>query len=68
MLKVNGTETVSVAHYWDFGGGFDVSHEIVGAAGNDEIDELIQGEQFRDHISSCDKLDGAVWNGCRFKG
>lgn len=51
-------EPVRVAKNGDLGRVLDISDELVGAAGNNEVDVTILSKELGDDIASCDELDG----------
>jgi hypothetical protein len=51
-------ETIRVAENGNLGRVLDVANELIGAAGNDEVDITVLGEELGDDIASCDELDG----------
>lgn len=65
MFEEEGADSVCVAEDGDLGGGLDEADELVGAARDDEVDVLVQGEELGDDITCFDELDGVVGDlGC----
>jgi hypothetical protein len=62
MLEIDRAQTVSMAKDRDFGGRLDVADEFVRTTRNDKVNVLVQIQELRNHIASCDELDGGVWD------
>ena len=58
--QVDGAQAVGVAEDGDLGVLLDVAHQLVGAAGDDEVDVAVEGEQLRDGLARGDELDGGI--------
>lgn len=57
---VGGAEAVGVAQDGDLGALLDEADELVGAAGDDEVDVAVEVEELGDDVAGGDELDGAV--------
>lgn len=60
MFEEEGADSVRVAEDGDLGRGLDEADQLVGAARDDEVDVLVQGEELGDHVAGFDELDGVV--------
>ena len=49
-------------------GGHDMADELVGAAGDDEVDEVVHGEHFGDLVAGLEQVHPAVGDGGRAGG
>lgn len=61
-------EAVGVAEDRDLGRFLDVADQLVGAAGDDEVDIAVLGEQAGNGVAGGDELYGAEWHLCLFEG
>ena len=59
-MDVDDTQAVGMAEYRDLGVVFYVADELVGAAGDDEVDVLVQRQELIDHVAGFDELDGGI--------
>lgn len=68
VLEEEGADAVGVAEDGDLGRRLDEADELVGAARDDQVDVLVQGEELGDYITCFDELDGVVGDGGRGEG
>lgn len=62
-MDVDVAEAVGVAEDGDPCVVLDVADQLVGAAGDAEVDVLVLGQEGGDGGASCDELDGGVGDG-----